>query len=64
MPILNNERQITLTLEECHLASLESGDEYETFVDNLGYIKIVRKNTDSPLSLKTPKLTGPGPEII
>lgn len=44
MPIISAKRQITLPAEQCRLAGLEPGDEYESYIDNHGHITIVKKN--------------------
>lgn len=36
-------RQITLPIDQCRLAGIEPGDEYESFVDNDGHITIMKK---------------------
>lgn len=43
MPKVSSKRQITLPIEQCRLAGIEPGDEYESFVDNEGHITIVKK---------------------
>jgi len=43
MPVISAKRQITLPIEQCKLAGIEPGDEYESFVDNKGHITIVKK---------------------
>lgn len=43
MPLISSKRQITLPAEQCRLAGLAPGDEYESFIDNNGHITIVKK---------------------
>ena len=43
MPIVSAKRQITLPAEQCRLAGLAPGDEYESYIDNRGHITIVKK---------------------
>lgn len=43
MPKVSSKRQITLPIEQCRLAGIEPGDEYESFINNDGYITIVKK---------------------
>ena len=43
MPKVSSKRQITLPVEQCKLAGIEPGDEYESFVDNDGHITIIKK---------------------
>jgi bifunctional DNA-binding transcriptional regulator/antitoxin component of YhaV-PrlF toxin-antitoxin module len=43
MPKVSSKRQITLPVDQCRLAGIEPGDEYESFVDNDGHITIVKK---------------------
>jgi bifunctional DNA-binding transcriptional regulator/antitoxin component of YhaV-PrlF toxin-antitoxin module len=43
MPKVSAKRQITLPVEQCKVAGIEPGDEYECFVDNEGRITIVKK---------------------
>lgn len=43
MPKVSAKRQITLPIEQCRLAGIEPGDEYESFVDNEGHITIIKK---------------------
>lgn len=43
MPKVSAKRQITLPVEQCRLAGILPGDEYESFVDNEGHITIVKK---------------------
>ena len=44
MPIISAKRQITLPAEQCRLAGLAPGDEYESYIDNQGCITIVKKH--------------------
>ena len=43
MPKVSAKRQITLPIEQCGVAGIEPGDEYQSFVDNEGHITIVKK---------------------
>ena len=43
MPKVSQKRQITLPIEQCRLAGINPGDQYESFVDNDGHITIVKK---------------------
>nr|MBV6629342.1 AbrB/MazE/SpoVT family DNA-binding domain-containing protein [Oceanococcus sp. HetDA_MAG_MS8] len=43
MPKVSAKRQITLPIEQCRVAGIEPGDEYQSFVDNDGHITIVKK---------------------
>jgi bifunctional DNA-binding transcriptional regulator/antitoxin component of YhaV-PrlF toxin-antitoxin module len=43
MPKVSSKRQITLPVDQCRLAGIEPGDEYESFVDNEGHITIIKK---------------------
>jgi len=43
MPIVSAKRQITLPIEQCRAAGIEPGDHYRSFVDNDGYITIVKQ---------------------
>jgi bifunctional DNA-binding transcriptional regulator/antitoxin component of YhaV-PrlF toxin-antitoxin module len=43
MPKLSAKRQITLPIEQCKLAGIELGDEYDSYVDKQGHITIVKK---------------------
>lgn len=43
MPKVSSKRQITLPIDQCKLAGIEPGDEYESFVDNEGHITIIKK---------------------
>ena len=44
MPKVSAKRQITLPVEQCRLAGIEPGDEYESYVDDDGHITIVKKS--------------------
>jgi bifunctional DNA-binding transcriptional regulator/antitoxin component of YhaV-PrlF toxin-antitoxin module len=44
MPIVSSKRQITLPISQCREADIGPGDEYVSFVDNLGRITIVKKH--------------------
>ena len=43
MPKVSSKRQITLPVNQCRLADIDPGDEYESYVDNDGHITIVKK---------------------
>jgi bifunctional DNA-binding transcriptional regulator/antitoxin component of YhaV-PrlF toxin-antitoxin module len=43
MPIVSSKRQITLPADQCRTADIKPGDEYVSFVDNLGHITIIKK---------------------
>jgi bifunctional DNA-binding transcriptional regulator/antitoxin component of YhaV-PrlF toxin-antitoxin module len=43
MPIVSPKRQITLPADQCRTANIKPGDEYVSFVDNLGHITIIKK---------------------
>jgi len=43
MPKVSSKRQITLPIDQCKLAGIEPGDEYDSYVDNEGHITIVKK---------------------
>jgi bifunctional DNA-binding transcriptional regulator/antitoxin component of YhaV-PrlF toxin-antitoxin module len=43
MPKVSSKRQITLPVDQCRIAGIEPGDEYESFVDNNGHITIIKK---------------------
>ena len=43
MPIVSQKRQVTLPLEQCLVAGIQPGDEYESFVSRKGVISIVTK---------------------
>jgi bifunctional DNA-binding transcriptional regulator/antitoxin component of YhaV-PrlF toxin-antitoxin module len=43
MPKVSSKRQITLPVEQCKLAGIEPGDEYDSYVDDEGHITIVKK---------------------
>ncbi|MDX3774724.1 AbrB family transcriptional regulator [Chromatiaceae bacterium AAb-1] len=43
MPIVSQKRQVTLPLEQCSIAGIQPGDEYESFVSRKGVISIVTK---------------------
>lgn len=43
MPKVSAKRQITLPIDQCRIAGIEPGDEYQSFVDNDGHITIVKK---------------------
>lgn len=43
MPIVSSKRQITLPIYQCREADIGPGDEYVSYVDNLGRITIIKK---------------------
>ncbi len=43
MPIVSSKRQITLPVHQCREARIGPGDEYVSYVDNLGRITIIKK---------------------
>ena len=43
MPIISSKRQITLPADQCRTAGINPGDEFVSFVDNLGHISIIKK---------------------
>ena len=43
MPIVSSKRQITLPIYQCREAQIGPGDEYLSYVDNLGRITIIKK---------------------
>lgn len=45
MPKVSSKRQITLPIDQCRLAGIGPGDEYQSFIDNDGRITIVKKTT-------------------
>ncbi len=42
MPKVSSKRQITLPVDQCRQAHIEPGDEYNSYVDNNGYITIIK----------------------
>lgn len=44
MPIVSQKRQVTLPSEQCSIAGIQPGDEYESFVSRKGVISIVTKH--------------------
>ena len=46
MPKVSSKRQITLPVDQCRQASIEPGDEYQSFVAD-GHITIVKKTPGS-----------------
>ncbi|MCG7897871.1 MAG: AbrB/MazE/SpoVT family DNA-binding domain-containing protein [Candidatus Thiodiazotropha lotti] len=43
MPKVSAKRQITLPVEQCRVAGIGPGDEYQCFVDGEGHITIIKK---------------------
>ncbi|MCK7552789.1 AbrB family transcriptional regulator [Marinobacter goseongensis] len=44
MPVVSQKRQVTLPAEQCSIAGIQPGDEYESFVSRKGVISIVIKH--------------------
>ncbi len=44
MPKVSAKRQITLPIEQCRVAGIGPGDEYQCFVDGEGHITIIKKS--------------------
>lgn len=51
MPKVSSKRQITLPVDQCRLAGIEPGDEYDSFVDNDGHITIIKKVPGAALGI-------------
>ena len=51
MPIVSRKRQVTLPMEQCAIAGIQPGDEYESFVSRKGVISIVTKRTGAAKGL-------------
>lgn len=51
MPKVSSKRQITLPVDQCRVAGIEPGDEYESFVDNDGRITVVKKVSGAALGM-------------
>lgn len=47
MPKVSAKRQITLPVDQCREAHIEPGDEYNSYVDNNGYITIIKSISGS-----------------
>ncbi len=47
MPKVSAKRQITLPIDQCRQAQIEPGDEYNSYVDNNGYITIIKSTSGS-----------------
>ncbi len=47
MPKVSAKRQITLPIDQCRQAHIEPGDEYNSYVDNNGYITIIKSTFGS-----------------
>ncbi|MCG7954377.1 MAG: AbrB family transcriptional regulator [Candidatus Thiodiazotropha endolucinida] len=45
MPKVSEKRQITLTTEQCRMAGIKPGDEYQSFVNGKGSITIIKKSS-------------------
>ena len=45
MPKVSAKRQITLPVDQCRQAHIEAGDEYNSYVDNNGYITIIKSES-------------------
>lgn len=44
MPKISAKRQITLPIEQCKIADIGPGDEYDSYIDNHGHITIIKKS--------------------
>jgi len=44
MPKITSKRQITLPIDQCAIAQINTGDEVDSFVDRQGVISIVKKS--------------------
>jgi bifunctional DNA-binding transcriptional regulator/antitoxin component of YhaV-PrlF toxin-antitoxin module len=51
MPKVSSKRQITLPVDQCRIAGIEAGDEFESYVDNQGHITIVKKSSGAALGM-------------
>ncbi len=51
MPVVSQKRQVTLPMEQCSIAGIQPGDEYESFVSRKGVISIVTKRTGAAKGL-------------
>ena len=51
MPRVSSKRQITLPVDQCRKADIHPGDEYDSFVDNLGHITIIKKTSGAAKGL-------------
>ncbi len=51
MPLVSSKRQITLPADQCRTADINPGDEYVSFVDNLGHITIIKKTSGAARGL-------------
>ncbi|GAA3977885.1 hypothetical protein GCM10022278_38280 [Allohahella marinimesophila] len=51
MPIVSKKRQVTLPVDQCAIAGIRPGDEYESFVSRRGVISIVAKRKDAAKGL-------------
>ncbi len=47
MPKVSAKRQITLPIDQCRLAGIEPGDDYNSYVDNDGHITVVKQLSGS-----------------
>lgn len=47
MPKITSKRQITLPIDQCVVAQINTGDEVDSFVDRQGVISIVKKTKGS-----------------
>jgi bifunctional DNA-binding transcriptional regulator/antitoxin component of YhaV-PrlF toxin-antitoxin module len=47
MPKVSAKRQITLPIDQCRIAGIEPGDDYNSYVDNDGHITIVKQISGS-----------------
>ncbi len=44
MPKITSKRQITLPIDQCAIAQINTGDEVDSYVDRQGVISIVKKS--------------------
>lgn len=51
MPKVSAKRQITLPVEQCRVAGIEPGDDYQSFVNNDGHITIVKQEAGAAFGL-------------
>ena len=51
MPKVSAKRQITLPADQCRQAHINPGDEYNSYVDNHGFITIIKKTAGAAKSV-------------
>ena len=51
MPKVSAKRQITLPIDQCRLAGIEPGDDYNSYVDNDGHITVIKQISGSAKGL-------------